>query len=230
MLKRFQKLLTNYYYYATIILSIEKGKPKNIFQKTIDKQNKICYTNGVKGKVVTEMKDLMYYVDYAYMILKECNIPYSNYITFNTPKQWKSKWGNCHRGYDYVLRRYTYDITLNKILLEETTSEDALMNTLLHEIIHTCDGAFKHTGNFKVYANRVNSKFGYHIKRCTSSEEKGIEEPKPIYKYTIECEYCHRKWNYQKRSKIVTAVLKDGGEEYKCPCGESGGFILKHNI
>lgn len=173
------------------------------------------------------MKDLMYYVNYAYMILNECNIPYSNYITFNTPKQWKGKWGNCHRDYDYILRKYRYDITLNKILLEETTSEDALMDTLLHEIIHTCDGAFKHTGNFKVYANKVNSKFGYHIKRCTSEEEKGLELPKPIYRYTVECDNCHSQWHYQKRTKFINSVYKDGGKNYKCACGAIGKFFLK---
>lgn len=62
------------------------------------------------------------------------------------------------------------------IHLREDTDIDGLKNTIIHELLHTCKGCMKHTGEWKQLAEKVNRYYGYNIKRCDSADEKGISE------------------------------------------------------
>lgn len=82
----------------------------------------------------------------------------------------KKRWGQCRKiGNNYI-------IEVNQILLREDTDIDGLKNTIIHELLHTCKGCMKHTGEWKQLAEKVNRYYGYNIKRCDSADEKGISE------------------------------------------------------
>ncbi|WP_026505714.1 SprT-like domain-containing protein [Butyrivibrio sp. NC3005] len=116
-------------------------------------------------------------------------------IKTGTISEWKinnraqKRWGLCRAKKDG-----TFEIQIAKMLLtDDRISEKSCKETIIHEILHTCDHCMKHTGNWKKYAIIMNNTYGYNIKRVTSSTEKGIEEPssaKIVPKYLFTCRNC----------------------------------------
>lgn len=170
------------------------------------------------------MKDLTFYVAYAKSILNDLGIPYKDYpVSVN--QRLTGKWGRCITYYN---NSGNNRIELNPVLIMDTTNDDALMDTLLHEYIHTCPGCDNHGKVFKYYANIINTKYHYHIKRTTSAAEKGLDNTvlKPDAKYRVECPQCHRSWGYLRNSSVVKCARDH--KLLKCICGYSGrDFILR---
>ena len=156
------------------------------------------------------MKDLDFYTRYAKSILLSLNIPFVDCSVSTNPRLTKN-WGYCH----YNGCTKTYAITLNPILIDDTVSDDALMNTLLHEYLHTCPKCMRHTGMWKHYAELVNNRYHYNIKRCTSSAEKGIEIETMKYNWAVACPNCNHEWHYQKRAHVIK--LAEQNTELGCP-------------
>jgi len=123
----------------------------------------------------------------------------------------KNRFGVCRR----TMGKYDFEIEMNSKLLE--AKEEKAMNTMVHEILHSCKDCMNHGKTWKAYANIMNTKFGYDIARTTSHEKLGIETP--VAKYTIECQKCHSKINRQKKSNLVTHT-----HHYKC--GKCGGKLI----
>ena len=100
----------------------------------------------------------------------------------------KSRWGLCKKKGD------SYEISISDSLLsDERVSEKACKTTIIHEILHTCKDSMKHTGNWKKYAEIMNAKYGYDIKRVSSGSEKGVEDYKVKHravKYKYRCRRC----------------------------------------
>ncbi len=95
---------------------------------------------------------------------------------------------------------------------------------MIHEILHTCKDSMKHTGNWKKYANIMNQKYGYEIKRTTSGEEKGVENYKSTrivpYKYCFYCKKC-RQLIWKKKKCKFTKYYRN----YTClVCGTPRAF------
>lgn len=118
----------------------------------------------------------------------------------------KTFFGTCKK----VVKTYDYEIEINHQLLK--VNKKKLMNTLIHEVLHTCKGCMNHGKTWVNYANKMNDKFGYDISRATSYEKVGIERPKA--KYTVECIGCGNQTYRQQRSKLITQV-----DKYRCRCG-----------
>ena len=83
-----------------------------------------------------------------------------------------------------------------------------------------------HSSLWKRYASIVNEKYGYNVKRITSSEEKGLEGSEssagrimPI-KYIAACTSCGRSQGYKRASKVVTRP-----QNYRCRCG--GRIVIR---
>lgn len=165
------------------------------------------------------MKDLDFYTRYAKSILLSLNIPFVDCPVSVNPriKMWGKHW--CTKNGN---RTYNHRIELNKVLVLDSTSDDALMNTLLHEYLHSCPNCQCHTGMWKYYAKLVNDRYHYNIKRCTSSAEKGIAETVSAnHNWSISCPNCNHEWQYQKRSRIVK--LAEQNTELQCPyCNHKG--------
>ena len=114
-----------------------------------------------------------------------------------------------------------FDISIADFLLEEKNDINILKNTVIHELLHTVKGCFKHTGKWKLLAEEVNRKFPqYSIKRTFSREEianlTNIKEP--IYRYTLKCKNCGQEIKRQRKTKAVTNY-----NNYRC--GKCGGKL-----
>lgn len=82
--------------------------------------------------------------------LENIGIKCGNVIKIDINTRAKKRWGQCRKiGNNYI-------IEVNQILLREDTDIDGLKNTIIHELLHTCKGCMKHTGEWKQLAEKVN--------------------------------------------------------------------------
>jgi len=148
------------------------------------------------------MRDLMEYANFCMEMLSEISVPYSavEKFTINTRA---ARWGQCRKtgGKFYI--------NVNVTLLDERNDEEGLINTLLHELLHTCPGCMNHGAEWKKWAEKVRRAYGYNIKRTGEEDEKGIvtgnlNETERAYKYFIYCEKCGKLIERKKRKCDVT--------------------------
>ncbi len=121
--------------------------------------------------------------------VRAAGIEPGNIVKWTINRRAKSRWGLCIRH-----RNGACEIQIASVLLEdERVSEAACKDTMIHEILHSCKGGNGHTGKWKEYAEIMNQKYGYHIKRQTSGEEKGLEnyrsKSNPV-RYYFKCTGC----------------------------------------
>ena len=156
------------------------------------------------------MRDLNKYVGICKQELDSIGIPYKN------PEKWVASgrltkaFGNCHIQYNNI-----YDkkrgiigciprITISKRVLDERVPEKFLKETIIHEMIHTCDGCGDHGYKFNRYASQINVMLGYNIGVTASAEEtkviNNLYEPKKRI-YSIECPVCKGRINYKIKCK-----------------------------
>lgn len=139
---------------------------------------------------------------------KQCdslNIPYGNILFVSWFDRPLSHWGDC------FTTKFGSMIRINPVLRSAT--EMAFMNTLMHEVLHTCPGCHNHGKLWKSYAAKVNAKFGYDVKRGTSAQEKGLESttPQKKPKYVFECVNCGSKVRRYRASEFTRHP-----EGYRC--------------
>ena len=106
--------------------------------------------------------------------------------------------------------RYTIELSAR---LAEQGAEDAVLQVLAHEVLHTCYGCSNHGARWKGYAKRMNDAYGYHIRRTDNYEGLGIEDDRPV-RWWVVCGKCGRRIPRMKRSPLV-----DHPERYRCTCG-----------
>ena len=121
-----------------------------------------------------------------------------------------STWGYCKK-----LPNGDFAIDLSKRLFEEG-NEKGIKTTIIHELLHTCEGCFNHGAEWKAKAEKVNAAYGYNIKRCTSAKEKGIEETGrgTKIKYIVVCARCGYEFCRSKESNLIKYPSR-----YLCSCG-----------
>ena len=121
-----------------------------------------------------------------------------------------TRFGCCiRRGGEYV-------IELSERLLE--AEERACMQTLAHEVLHTCPGCRNHGALWKEYAARMNGAYGYAISRTGTCEALGVADVRPV-RYRLE--RCGQEFCRSRRSPLV-----DHPERYRCRCG---GVLRRSN-
>lgn len=106
---------------------------------------------------------------------------------------------------------YKYTIKINPVLFLED-NQKALIQTCIHELIHTCDDCFCHTGTWKRYAQKVTYNTEYKITRCYDGDITGMSELKAKDKYVIECVDCSFSRKYARAGKVVKHP-----SQYRCP-------------
>ena len=150
--------------------------------------------------------------------LDKIDIDYGNILEVTVNTRAKNRWGQCKKVPG------GFKININADLLNEsiTKSDEGLINTLIHEILHTCEGCLNHGKKWKDLAFKVNLFYGYNIKRTSSSEEKGVPETlkKVYYKYAVQCTCCNQITKRQKMSKVVSHP-----EYFRC--GLCGGSLKR---
>ena len=135
-------------------------------------------------------------------------IPVSEYICpqVRLNRRARTRFGCCIR------QGGTYTVELSS-RLAENGSEDAIMQVLAHEVLHTCYGCSNHGARWKGYAQRMNAAYGCHISRTDKFENLGLEDDRPA-RYWVVCTRCGRRTPRMKRSPLT-----DHPERYRCQCG-----------
>lgn len=111
-----------------------------------------------------------------------------------------------------VRRDGAYTIELSALLARDG-SEQAVLQVLCHEVLHTCYGCSNHGARWKSYAQRMNAAYGYRIRRTDDYRSLGLEDDRPV-RYYVVCARCSRRIPRMKRSPLV-----DHPERYRCKCG-----------
>lgn len=179
---------------------------------------------------MTKHERLMAAYKDAKEILDSIDIEYGP-IASVTVNNRKASWGCCK--FDKKLNKFFIEI--NSSLLDESVSYEALMDTLIHEMLHAHKSRFYdgHRDKWKMCANRVNYYYPqFNIKRVTSTEEKGISDEHYLknisYKYEITCDNCGFVNKYQRAGAVVKCLLKKS-KNSNCRCGVCGcsDFTIK---
>ena len=148
------------------------------------------------------MKDLSYLEN----IVQDCiikanniNIPTGKISSVRINRRAKKRWGMCIPN-----PNNTFTIEISEILLQDDVSNDALYDTVMHEVLHTAPNCLNHGKIWKKYASMINNAYGMNIKRTTSAEEKNIADMvNNEYKYIIACPICGYQWKYIRYTKCV---------------------------
>ena len=127
----------------------------------------------------------------------------------------KRRWGR-----STSLGNSTYKIEIQETLLRDDVSDDAAMNTMVHELLHCHPRRRNHKGEWKALAQRINANYpNLCIKRVTSPDEKGLEVERQQAKYIIRCNYCGGMTRRMRRSKYVQMLERGTTSLYCVRCG-----------
>ena len=88
---------------------------------------------------------------------------------------------------------YWFRIEIQPNMLVDGIDDAVPKNTIMHELIHTCPGAFNHGYEFQRRAEAVNRKLGYNVHTRTSAdslEAAGVTLKKKTANYGIFCMKC----------------------------------------
>ncbi|MBO4542240.1 MAG: SprT-like domain-containing protein [Bacteroidales bacterium] len=164
------------------------------------------------------MKNLYQYATECIKELNDIGI-YPNPISrFEVNSRAKKRWGCCK------LQSGIYTIQISSVLLDDNAPVKSLKNTLFHELLHAVDGCMNHGTVWQELADMVNKAYGYHVKRCNSSDELGVEMPTTGKCYIITCNKCHSSWKYIRMTKTVKSC-KDN--RARCSCGGKNFTVIE---
>lgn len=111
-----------------------------------------------------------------------------------------------------------YAISISKFFKDNPTEE--VMDTLVHEVLHTLPGCQNHGPNWKNAAAIVNRKYGYDITRTGTEVMANLttDDIKAMRRYTVECLGCGNQLHRERKSKLIT-------QTYLYTCGKCGGEL-----
>lgn len=148
---------------------------------------------------------------------KKINLPISTNINDEIiiNKRAKRRFGCCKKIKKGLIISYEIEISYRLIECEEKF----VKQTLAHEILHTCQGCDNHGQIWKSYAKRMNTKYGYNIKRTDTAEDLGIVESdfkkyNAKENYILICKNCGARISRTRMSNVVKHPSK-----YRCRCG-----------
>lgn len=154
------------------------------------------------------MHDFQKYIGDCKGMLDALNIPYAKSITFRVNGRWTSRLGQCAKHGD------DYTIEIAAKLLDDRTPPNSLRQTILHELLHSCEGCMKHTGLWREYAERVNRAYDLQISRLTPREDIGVpQELEKPFNYIMICPHCGAEY---KRYRMTDSFRFP----YKFNCGK----------
>ena len=147
------------------------------------------------------MKNLYSMFNEAMEIVESCGIETGEIVGVSVNYRAKSRFGQCRR------KNGVYTINISNEILVDETPYNAVMEVIIHEILHTCYNCMNHKAPWKEMANRVMYYYPeYSITRTTSYEKFGFkqEEINPKKEnYVFVCEKCGQVIRRQRMSKFV---------------------------
>ena len=146
------------------------------------------------------MKDLNDIANNCMRKLDALGIRYGTIVRLDVNRRAKKRWGQCRTEPGHA-----FSININQRLLQDDVPMKAIEETMLHELIHTCDGCMDHGAKWRAIVAKVNQAYGYNIKRANSSEDKMIDyaPEEPDTKYKIVCLGCGHVINRSRMSSFV---------------------------
>lgn len=166
------------------------------------------------------MKDLMKLAQQTKADLKSIGIQCGTVRNWSVNSRAKARWGLCS-----CVARGVFDIQIAEALLQDVISDQAVKDTIAHELLHTIPGCLKHTGKWKQLATAVNARLpGYNVKWAESYEDKGLQSPprENHYRYLIKCNGCGMEVHRQKKSAVVVHP-----ERFRCArCGGTFARVI----
>ena len=105
----------------------------------------------------------------------------------------------------------SFTIELTHRLLEG--SDQACLQTLAHEVLHTCPGCRNHGARWRQWAERMNGAFGYRIARTGTCQALGLPDQRTA-RHLVVCTSCGQTFPRLKASPLVLHP-----ERYRCKCG-----------
>ena len=186
------------------------------------------------------MRDLNELLKLCEEYLDAIDIPYGNVVSIKRNNRLKKSCGRCWHYdpyYEDGKRMYKYHkIEISGTLFNEGVTEKAIMVTIIHELLHSCDGCQNHGDLFHKYANLVNDCYDMDIdtkcskKRGNMIDSARIESNDYPWVFTCtECGHSYRydrmpqwvRWGYDPINKICRGA--------KCPCSNYHNLkIMKH--
>lgn len=91
--------------------------------------------------------------------------------------------------------------------------DQAILQVLAHEVLHTCPGCANHGPAWKGWAAQMNRAYGYCIQTTDTHQALGLVDQRPV-RYPVVCSRCGQRLPRMKRSPLV-----DHPERYRCRCG-----------
>lgn len=143
-------------------------------------------------------------------VCDDLSIPYQNVAKITPNSKALTRLGMCTRK-----DAHNFEIEISTRLLEDGIGQKMLMNTMLHELLHTCEGCFNHGKRWKCYAARLNA-IGYDVQTYITEEEERLTKKDSDYRYKVTCEGCGAEWKYMRRGDTVRALQRD---PHSCTCG-----------
>lgn len=153
------------------------------------------------------MRDLTTYALRCMENLDAIGVSYGNVLDFTVNTRAKNRWGQCRA----VPGGFT--ININAVLLDERNPEESLLNTIIHELLHTCKNCMNHGREWKTLAEKVNRAYHLNVSRTASADQKGIVAetlPEKTVKHRFVCEDCgqiverQRESDFTKRYNLYT--------------------------
>lgn len=130
--------------------------------------------------------------------------------------------GRCVQVWDAWNRCYVFKIEIQPCMLADGLDDRIPKNTIMHELIHTCDGCFNHGPEFQYRAGIVNRKLGYNVHTLSDAEQlkaAGVVLKETEYHYGIVCDKCGHM--VQKRKRWSSTLERIGDFRHGGTCGGS---------
>lgn len=145
-------------------------------------------------------RNLNKYLGKCLAMCDECNIPYGEISNIVEDKA-ERRWGQCRKRYG----KFEIGISFKFVDDKWTPTDEGLINTILHEVLHTCEGCMNHGDTWKKYADIIYNKYGIDIKRTSTAEEKSVDIDKQLalYKYVLRCKDCGVEYKTMRMSKVI---------------------------
>lgn len=123
--------------------------------------------------------------------------------------------GKCTIHYDN-----TVTITISEVAF--SGGNEALKNTIFHELTHSIRGCKGHEEVWQRYADEIGRMYGVKIQQYVSKEERVAckEYKESRYNWKVTCPNCGHSWKSYRKTKVIDALMN--GRKCTCSCGHVG--------
>lgn len=151
---------------------------------------------------------LIVYADICKKMLSDIGIETGNVVSCDiemNPKQWGLTTMYANNTYNISINYMLIDLSyMNEFIKKDKRKNPGLLNTVIHELLHTYENSMNHGKEWKKNAKKVYEKYGIEIKEKDSYIRKGF--PKDLYityfRYVLQCKKCGTFFGFNKIEDI----------------------------